>query len=373
MLTDAPRRDLFILSAFDRDQWCPVLQARFYVDNLEDLRSILGEEANEDTDLRQRYRLDEGDLLALDARFAVAFDATKIQFENPDVFLCRQHSIDAAPYLIHTGYELPLLLDGRKKLARMGEEYPPDTFEGEERFNHWVAAGVLSRMVIHEPFPKPVKGWLGHRSVYYTPVGEEWRVPAMRMLSQASGRSGGWNAYFERLEGMLFGYSDKENDWWINVGVQGGGFGGVALCGAVDADGLAWLEDAGFRALPPTKGPVMKLAAYRPETEASLRDVLFENPDTVALVRFNILWRHIMNVGDFTETGPWDVPRDQIPLLNRHIRGLVTVIACHRSSAAQQDCGASFGEHTANLAEFDRVMARDGGEALLSDDTLRDA
>jgi hypothetical protein len=30
----------FILSAFDREQWCPVLQARFRSDDLDTLRSI---------------------------------------------------------------------------------------------------------------------------------------------------------------------------------------------------------------------------------------------------------------------------------------------------------------------------------------------
>jgi hypothetical protein len=34
--------------------------------------------------------------------------------------------------------KLPLLIDGRKKLARMSDGYPPLTFEGEDRFDHWV-------------------------------------------------------------------------------------------------------------------------------------------------------------------------------------------------------------------------------------------
>jgi hypothetical protein len=55
--------------------------------------------------------------------------------------------------------------------------------------------------------------------------------------------------YLELLEGMLFGYDDWQNDWWIERGVRRGGFGGAPLCCAVTADGLAWLEAAGFRAL----------------------------------------------------------------------------------------------------------------------------
>jgi hypothetical protein len=71
-----------------------------------------------------------------------------------------------APYLIHTGYELPLLLDGRKKLARMPDLYPPMRFDGEDRFDHWVAEGLLHREEVLEPFDSPVRGHLGDRLLH---------------------------------------------------------------------------------------------------------------------------------------------------------------------------------------------------------------
>jgi hypothetical protein len=319
--------DAFILSAFDRDQWSPVLQARFYVDDLEALSSILGEQARDDAELRHQYLLDHRELSAVVARFSVTFDPTKISIETSDIFLFRQSRISEAPYLIHTGFELPLLLDGRKKLARISHEYPPVTFEGEYRFDHWVSEGVLSKTEVSEPFGKPIRGWLGHRTVYYTPVGEEWRVPAMRLLSNASGKSGGWNEYFERLEGMLFGYSDAENDWWINVGLQGGGFGGAGICCAVDLEGLAWITAAGFRALPPSNKPTVKMSAYQKDSEDELRGLFFEDPTAAAFIRFNVLGRYMMNIVDLRASGPWDVPTDRIPIINQHIRGSVIVVA----------------------------------------------
>jgi hypothetical protein len=323
--------DVFILSAFDRDQWCPVLQARFRVDDLEALRSILGEQANDDPELRHEYLLDDDELSAVVRRFAVLFDPTKLPFERPEISLFRKHSISDAPYLIHTWYELPLLLDGRKKLARMSHEYPPETFEGEDRFDHWVSGGVLSKAEVSEPFRKQIKGYLGIRTVYYTPVGEEWRIPAMQMIMKASGKSGGWNEHFERLEGMLFGYSDAENDWWINVGLKGGGFGGVAICCAVGSEGLAWMEAAGFRALPPSDKPTVKMRSYRGQSEIELQEFFFQESGAEALIRFNVgfnvLGRHMMNMADLRTAGPWDVPSDQIPILNRHLRGLVVVVA----------------------------------------------
>jgi hypothetical protein len=95
--------------------------------------------------------------------------------------------------LIHGGYELPLLLEGRKKLARFEDYYPPMKFKGEERFDHWVAEGVLHREVVDEPLDPPYQTpqgqtWNGHRTIYYTPKGEEWRIPAMKLIFHASGK-----------------------------------------------------------------------------------------------------------------------------------------------------------------------------------------
>jgi hypothetical protein len=36
--------------------------------------------------------------------------------------------------------------------------------------------------------------------------------------------SDGWNEHFERLEGMLFGYEDWQNDWWIKSRLERGAF-----------------------------------------------------------------------------------------------------------------------------------------------------
>jgi hypothetical protein len=57
MMLGSPDPDAFILSAFDYDQWCPVLEVRFSVDNFEAIRSILGEQANDDLELRGSDKL----------------------------------------------------------------------------------------------------------------------------------------------------------------------------------------------------------------------------------------------------------------------------------------------------------------------------
>lgn len=327
----------FILEAFDRDLWCPLAQTLFHVGDIDTLRSILDVTPDEDPELRRIYNLDDAELAALTARFGVKVDPSLLDSANLDIWLFRwRRRLCEVPYLIHTGYELPLLLDGRKKLARMSHWYPPLTFDGEHRFDHWVAEGLLHREEVIEPSDPPVGEYLGHRTVYYTPKGEEWRIPAMRLIWHASGKSGGWNEYFERLEGMLFGYEDWQNDWWIDRGLQRGGFGGATFCCPVTLAGLAWMETAGFHALPPVEGSTFVIASYDPDAE--LHALMLENPDAAALVRFNVGGRHVMDFMDLRHDGPWHVAAERITELNRNLRGAVVIVA-RRDRPVSSECG----------------------------------
>jgi hypothetical protein len=210
----------------------------------------------------------------------------------------------------------------------MSDGYPPMTFDGEHRFDHWVAEGLLHREEVIEPF-EPFRGYLGIRTVYYTPKGEEWRIPASKLISQAASKSGGWNEHFERLEGMLFGYEDWQNDWWIDLGLRGGGFGGVTFCCPVTSAGLAWIEAAGFRALPPVESPTLLIASYDVDAKVDLHALLLESPDNAAVVRFNVLGRHVMDMIDLQRErgGPWHVQAEQIRELNRNLRGSIVIVA----------------------------------------------
>jgi hypothetical protein len=315
----------FILEAFDCDQQCPVAQTLLHVTDIEALRSVLGVAPDEDPELDRIYFLDEEGLAALAARFGVALDPSLLESADFFVGLYRRR-LREAPYLIHTGYELPLLLDGRKKLARMSNHYPPMTFEGEDRFDHWVAEGLLHREEVIEPFESPVKGYLGHRTVYYTPKGEEWRIPAMKLIWEASGKSGGWNEHFERLEGMLFGYEDWQNDWWIDRWLQAGRFGGPTFCCPVTPAGLTWIEAAGFRALPPVEGPVLMIAEYDADRKVELDTLMLENPDHAAVVGFKVLGRYVLKIVE-PERGPWRIQAERISELNRHLRGSIEIVA----------------------------------------------
>jgi hypothetical protein len=321
----------FLLEAFDREQLCPVLHAMLRVDDPQALRAILGEMADEDPDLNWVYHLDDEELAAIAAKFNVSFDPAQLDSKNLDIILFRQRRIDQMPYLPHTRYELPLLLDGRKKLARFAEAYPPMTFEGEDRFDHWVAEGVLHREEVKEPFDSPIQTSRGQtntglRTIYYTPKGEEWRIPASKLIWDAAGKSGGWNEYFERLEGMLFGYEDWQNDWWIKEGITGGGFGGMSFCCAVTAAGLAWIETAGFRALPPIDHPTLTIMSYDRLNETGLYAATLADPDCAAVVRFNMFGGDFMKFRDGPHGSPWDLPAGRIAEFNRFLRGSIGIV-----------------------------------------------
>ena len=194
-------------------------------------------------------------------------------------------------------------------------------------FDHWVAEGLLHREEVIEPFNSPVGEYLGHRTVYYTPKGEEWRIPASKLIWHAASKSGGWNGHFERLEGMLFGYEDWQNDWWADFWLQRGGFGGVTYCCPVTLAGLAWIEAAGFRALPPVETPTLVIAMYDVDAKAELHAFMLENPDSTAVVRFNV--RNVLSLDfmDHHHGGPWHVPAERIRELNRNLRGSIVIVA----------------------------------------------
>jgi hypothetical protein len=326
MIVAKPRPDYFILQAFDDELWCSVLETRFEVPDLQVLRTVLGPQANDDSELRGFYDLDLAERAALSTAFGVELVPAVIEANRWSVGLSRMHSIRTPPYLIHTGFELFLLLEGRKKLARMGDAYPPMQFDGEDRFNHWVEEGVLHREEVVEPFDDPRKKWHGHRTVYYTLKGEEWRIPAMKLIWEAAKKSGGWNEYFERLEGMLFGYEDWQNDWWIERGIKGGGFGGARLCCAVTEAGLAWMEMAGFRALPPVEGPALAIAHYDASDDAAMCDFMCKETDSVALVSFAVSGRVLPDLVDISSGPPWFLPGGKVAELNRNLRRGVRVV-----------------------------------------------
>ena len=193
------------------------------------------------------------------------------------------------PYLVHSGYELSLFLDGTKQFGCADHVYPPHRHEAEDLFDRSVTEGVLHKEVFVEPWNPPVKrksGCIseGYRRVYYTRKGEEWRIAAWSLLWSAAGKQ-------------------------------------------------PWSEAAGFRAFPSMEDAslVFTLSDERPTGDAARR---LMGPDAVALVRANVSGRLIRDILR-DQAGPnYLVAVERVPELNRNIAGAIELIAYRNVTGA---------------------------------------
>lgn len=286
--------DRFILQAIDASHGCPVLETMIWVNDLKMLRAILGDEAAEDTDLRHIYRLEPAQLNAITQYFDVAFD-----FDGRECWLGRAHSIGNVPYLVHTGYELALMLDGRKPFARFSIEYPvePGDFPEGDLFEPYVQSGLLIKRVMdNEPFEKPVRVsngrvYLGVRQVFYARRGQEWRIDAYMLLWKQL-EHGPWNETLERLDGSILGYTDQQNDWWHARRRRDHAsptYSDRTAYIAIDADELAWIRTIGERAFKPERsGPGLELVMHLPRPEPAVLQAWLTALGAAAIVRVGV-------------------------------------------------------------------------------------
>ncbi|WP_312858555.1 hypothetical protein [Rhizobium sp. G21] len=129
-----------------------------------------------------------------------------LEYIEPDNALRR------TPYLIHTEFELPLMLEGRKPLAVFSSDPESDWFdELKSRFAPHVAAKTfVERDDLttweHRGVSHPI------RKLLYALSAEAWRIQAYLDLWS----EGAWDDTHERREGELLGYEDWQIDWWLN-------------------------------------------------------------------------------------------------------------------------------------------------------------
>ena len=129
------------------------------------------------------------------------------------------------------------------------------------------------------------------------------------------------------LERTIVSFKAAGGPCRANEGLQGGGFGGARLCCAVTSAGLAWIEAAGFRALPPIEKPTLAITNYDATAEADMRAFMLDDPDSVARVRFNVFGGVVSSLVGQGSSAPWQVPSHRIPELNRNLRRSIEIIA----------------------------------------------
>ncbi|MDB5709481.1 MAG: hypothetical protein JWL96_1551 [Sphingomonas bacterium] len=126
--------------------------------------------------------------------------------------------LNDVPYLVHTGFELPLMLDGRKPFAAFSDAYPSKWFDDYlAPFEPHVTSGTIVRRVVDEPMPQlKVRrpDLAGIRHVYFALPDEVWRIDAYRQLEDTR-RQSGWSDVLELRLGQLLGYEDWQNEWWM--------------------------------------------------------------------------------------------------------------------------------------------------------------
>jgi hypothetical protein len=318
----------FILQAYDPEYGHPAFETMFVVERLEELQALLGAAADEDPELEMHYTLDPGDLDAINHRFGLAFDPGRRA-----ICLTKWTSIREAPYLVHTGFELVLMIDGRKPFTRIDDSYPPHQHYDEDLFDRYVALGILHKEVQLEPFEEPVRHRDGRiseglRTVYYTLKGHEWRIPAWKFVSEAS-RKSGWNESFERLEGMLLGYDEWQNDWWAEHRRRHHQpFGKLLLHLAVTAEELAAIESAGRRALPRGQRTLRFLSAAPSGIDDAERQWLMRGEGLATMVRFTVK-AHVFltDVASDQQAARHELSPDRVRDLNRLIEGEIEVLA----------------------------------------------
>ncbi|WP_246685082.1 hypothetical protein [Methylobacterium sp. WL69] len=164
----------FVLQALDPTTGSPRVEAGLCIADIAALRAVLGLEGIDKPIGRATCAVEPHALKALGALSDPPFE--------PDPIFTRLEAwsgLRAAPYLIHTGYELPLMLEGRKPLAVFGDVYPCDWLEILlARFAPFVREGRIVRRTIDHPFPAPVgpAKLLGMRDVYFALPNDEWRI-----------------------------------------------------------------------------------------------------------------------------------------------------------------------------------------------------
>lgn len=213
----------FVLQSKHPELGYPVAETRFKVHDLRDLKQILGEAAEDDVDLQSEYDLDEGDLDALTLKFGIAFDASL----RPVSLIHWDSETRDVPYLNHSGFELPLMLDGRKPFSKFADLETSEWINRTiTRFAPFVEQGLIIKRIVRRSLHDETKISAKNSTLcelYYALPNEEWRIDANIALFEAA-CSSTWDHAMERREGELLGYTDWQNDWHIAYLESKGGY-----------------------------------------------------------------------------------------------------------------------------------------------------
>jgi len=204
--TTLPR---FVLEAIDPATECVVTEAKLQTPDASAVLDLLAPDARALVLSGASCDLEPDEVEKVKACFAPAFEPGVLPVRLRPA--CRH---DELPYLVHTGRELALMLEGRKPLAVFSGTFPsvPDREDIPERlFDPHVVAGKFikrERVFGGGSAGKPT------RTVLYALPQEAWRIDAYLLLHDTAAKVG-WSEGFERMEGSLLGYEEWQTDIFI--------------------------------------------------------------------------------------------------------------------------------------------------------------
>lgn len=197
----------FLIQIFDKETECIATEVAVEVNQVAELLPLLGLKEFQPHAI---YELERRDIQCINERFNLSVDVNA-----PMAKLRQRLAIDDLPYKIHTDRELSLMLAKEKPLSVFTASHPPysEVEEIPERlFDPHVAAGrfIKCEYIAHlqEGLPEM------NRRVLYALPEESWRINAYILLLKTSKKSG-WSEGFERMEGSLLGYTDPQNDAYL--------------------------------------------------------------------------------------------------------------------------------------------------------------
>jgi hypothetical protein len=138
---------------------------------------------------------------------------------DAELALCSWSHMDGLRYRLHTRREFVLMTSGRKPMCSLIGRLPADnSFKEipEYLFDPQVLSGKLVKREyceINSVQSSPLKGL---RVVLYALLGEAWRLDAYIQVRLAA-KKFGWDESLTYQEGSLLGYSEPENDAWIEA------------------------------------------------------------------------------------------------------------------------------------------------------------
>lgn len=202
----------------------------------------------------------------------------------------------ALSYEIHTNRELEFMLKGIKPLAYFHDMIfdDHDMWESDKEFEHQVELGTFVKHEVRELCePYTFNGHLikGEWTRFYALKNEAWRIPAFILLKKIL-RKHGWSDALERMEGSLLGYTDEQNDEYLEKRHQRhAGWQCVTLYAMTTYDTLNEIKELGKRAFPKESLPNLRLftAEHIPDRNTLEQAGLLTDP-YCKLIRFGVHW-----------------------------------------------------------------------------------